>query len=381
LNEESASPAVGSPGEGAARTATCFVAAAPPHYHAVPTGPLAGDGRQRMDLRQRPRRNRKHETVRAFHRETTLSPDRFVYPLFIHEQSGDAPIDAMPGCSRLGPDGLLREVEAALAEGVGAVVLFPAVDERLKSERGEEAFNADGLVPRSIRAIKKKFPQTIVCTDVALDPYSCDGHDGIVSDDGRVLNDETVAVLVKQALVQAEAGADIIAPSDMMDGRVGAIRDALDRAKFTDVSILSYTAKYASAYYGPFREALDSAPRAAGRKPVPKDKKTYQMDPANAREALREVALDEAEGADILMVKPAGPYLDVIRLVREATALPVAAYQVSGEYAMIKAASANGWLDERAAVLESLLGIRRAGADVIFTYFARQAARWLREGG
>ena len=333
-----------------------------------------------MDMRQRPRRNRKHETVRAFHRETALSADHFVYPLFIHEGKADAAVEAMPGCARLGPDGLLREVDGALADGVGAVVLFPAVDERLKSERGEEAFNPDGLVPRSIRAIKKRFPQVVVCTDVALDPYSSDGHDGIVSDDGRVLNDETVVVLAKQALAQAEAGADIVAPSDMMDGRVGAIRDALDNAGFTEVSILSYTAKYASAYYGPFRAALDSAPRAAGRKPVPGDKKTYQMDPANAREALREAALDEAEGADILMVKPAGPYLDVIRLVRQATALPVAAYQVSGEYAMIKAACANGWLDERAVVLESLLGIRRAGADLMFTYFARQAARWLRGG-
>jgi porphobilinogen synthase len=209
-------------------------------------------------------------------------------------------------------------------------------------------------------------------TDVALDPYSSDGHDGIVGPDGRVLNDETVEVLCKQAVAHAEAGADIVAPSDMMDGRVGALRRALDHAGHTDVSILSYTAKYASGFYGPFRDALDSAPRFG-------DKKTYQMDPANAREALRELALDEAEGADIVMVKPAGPYLDVIRALREATTLPVAAYQVSGEYAMLKAAAAHGWLDERRTVTESLLAIRRAGADVIFTYFARQAARWLNE--
>ncbi|MEE2756705.1 MAG: porphobilinogen synthase, partial [Myxococcota bacterium] len=237
----------------------------------------------------------------------------------------------------------------------------------------EESYNPDGLVPRAIRAIKAQYPTVSIVTDVALDPYSCDGHDGLVSPEGIILNDETVHVLCQQALTQARAGADIIAPSDMMDGRIGAIRDCLDEAGFDSVSLLSYTAKYASAFYGPFRDALDSAPRFG-------DKKTYQMDPANVREALREVALDESEGADMLMVKPAGPFLDVIRAVSENTALPVAAYQVSGEYAMLKAASGNGWLDERACVLESLMGIRRAGADVILTYFARQAARWLKKG-
>ena len=323
-----------------------------------------------LDLIARPRRNRKDPIVRGFVRETWVGPQHFIYPLFIHGGSGRIPIASMPGCERLDLDGLLAEAEGALGEGVRAIVLFPATPEELKNPRGDEAFNPDGLVQRAIRALKARFPELCVITDVALDPYNSDGHDGIVSPDGRILNDETVDVLVKQALSQAEAGADIISPSDMMDGRIGAIRDGLDGAGFTDVSILAYTAKYASGFYGPFRDALDSAPKAG-------DKKTYQMDPANVREALREVALDESEGADMVMVKPAGPYLDVISLLREATALPVAAYQVSGEYAMLKAASQNGWLDEERVVLESLLAIRRAGADVILTYYARQASRWL----
>ncbi|HNS96963.1 MAG TPA: porphobilinogen synthase [Polyangiaceae bacterium] len=324
-----------------------------------------------MDLISRPRRNRKSEAIRAFHRETVLAPQHLVYPVFIHDGKGTQPIASMPGCARLSLEALLAEAEGALSEGVSAMVLFPAIADELKSSQGEEAYRADGLVPRAIRALKNRFPELIVVTDVALDPYSSDGHDGIVQG-GKILNDETVEVLCKQALCQAQAGADIIAPSDMMDGRVAAIRDTLDDAGFTDVSILSYTAKYASAFYGPFRDALDSAPKFG-------DKKTYQMDPANAREALRELALDESEGADMVMVKPAGPYLDVIHRVREYTTLPVAAYQVSGEYAMLKAASQNGWLEEKRVVLESLLGIRRAGADVILTYYARQAARWLRQ--
>jgi len=303
-------------------------------------------------------------------RETWVGPEHFIYPVFIHDGGGDHAIGSMPGCSRLSLDGLWREAEGALADGVGAMVLFPAVEESLKSSTGEESFNDDGLVPRAIRGLRERFPELTVVTDVALDPYSADGHDGIVAPDGRVLNDETVAVLCKQAVSQARAGADIISPSDMMDGRVGAIRGALDAEGFTEVSILAYTAKYASAFYGPFRDALDSAPKFG-------DKKTYQMDPGNGREALREVQLDVAEGADMVMVKPAGPFLDVIRRVREATVLPVAAYQVSGEYAMLKAASQNGWLDERKVVLEALYGIRRAGADIILTYYARQAARWL----
>jgi porphobilinogen synthase len=310
--------------------------------------------------------------VRGFASESALEPRRFVQPLFVHESAGDVDIGAMPGQRRLSPDGLLREAEALLEVGLRATALFPAVPEAKKSKRAEEACSPDGLVPRSVAALKRRFPELTVITDVALDPYSSDGHDGLVADDGRILNDETVELLCAQALAQARAGTDVVAPSDMMDGRVGAIRDALDGEDFTDVSILAYTAKYASAFYGPFREALDSAPRAG-------DKQTYQMDPANAREALREAALDEAEGADFLMVKPAGPYLDVIRALREATTLPVAAYQVSGEYAMLKAAAQRGWLDERSAVLESLLSIRRAGADLILTYYARDAAGWLAE--
>ena len=327
----------------------------------------------RLELPLRPRRNRKSPVIRDAVRETWLGPEHFIYPLFIHEGSDDIAITSMPGRSRLSPEGLLREVERALALDVRSIVLFPAIDEALKTADGRESHNDEGLIPRTIRALKQRWPELVVVTDVALDPYSSAGHDGIVSDDGRILNDETVAVLVEQALSQARAGADIISPSDMMDGRVGAIRAGLDGAGFTEVSILAYTAKYASAYYGPFREALDSAPKHG-------DKKTYQMDPANVREALREVALDEAEGADMVMVKPAGPYLDVIRAVREATALPVAAYQVSGEYAMLQAACERGWLDERAVVLESLVAIRRAGADLILSYFAPEAAAWLREG-
>ncbi len=323
-----------------------------------------------LPLPSRPRRNRKNATIRGFHRETRVGPEHFIYPLFVHEGDADEPIASMPGCSRLSLPGLLREVEAARAVGVNAVVLFPKVPDALKTSDGRESFNPDGLIPRCLRALKDRWPDLVTVTDVALDPYSSDGHDGIVSADGRILNDETVEVLCQQALSQARAGADIISPSDMMDGRIGAIRAALDDEGFTEVSILAYTAKYASAYYGPFRDALDSAPRGG-------DKKTYQMDPANAREAVREVIHDEDEGADMIMVKPAGPYLDVIRLVRETTALPVAAYQVSGEYAMLKAASERGWLDERSVVLESLIAIRRAGADVILTYFARQVAEWL----
>ncbi len=320
----------------------------------------------------RPRRNRKSEWVRSMHRETWLGPQHFIYPLFLHDETHDVPIASMPGCSRHGHDGLLREVSGALEDGVTAVVLFPAEKDELKTSDGVESHNPEGLIPRTIRRLRGEFGTSLtIVTDVALDPYSSDGHDGIVRD-GEIVNDETVEVLCRQALCQARAGADVISPSDMMDGRVGAIRRTLDDHGLTNVSILAYTAKYASAFYGPFRDALDSHPGFG-------DKKTYQMDPANAREALREVALDEAEGADMIMVKPAGPYLDVIRAVREATNLPVAAYQVSGEYAMLKAASQNGWLDEKKVVLEALTAIRRAGADCILTYYARQATRWLSE--
>jgi porphobilinogen synthase len=267
--------------------------------------------------------------------------------------------------------GLVTQVDHAARVGIRAVVLFPKVPDKKKNPTGDEAWNDKGLIPKAIAAIKESVPDMAVITDVALDPYNSDGHDGIVRN-GVIVNDETVAVLCRQAICQARAGADIVAPSDMMDGRVGAIRDALDDEGFSDVAILAYTAKYASAFYGPFRGALDSAPKTG-------DKKSYQMDPGNAREALREAMLDEAEGADILMVKPAGPYLDVIRDLRAATDLPLAAYQVSGEYLMIKAAAKSGWLDEQAAVLESLTGIFRAGADMVLTYFAAEAAEWLRQ--
>lgn len=326
-----------------------------------------------LQLLARPRRNRKHPAIRAFVRETSVGPEHFIYPLFIHAGEGDAPIASMPGCKRLSARGLFAEVEAARAVGVNLFALFPAVAEGLKTPDAREAYNPEGLIPATLKALKDRWPDIVLVTDVALDPYNADGHDGLVAPDGRILNDETVEVLCRQALAQARAGADIVAPSDMMDGRIQALREALDEEGFTEVSILAYTAKYASGFYGPFREALDSAPKSG-------DKKTYQMDPANAREALREAELDEVEGADILMVKPAGPYLDILKALRGATALPLAAYQVSGEYAMLKAAAERGWLDEKRVVLESLLAIRRAGADVILTYYARQAAEWLAGG-
>lgn len=328
-----------------------------------------------LEISQRPRRNRKSAAIRSAVRESWLAPQHFVLPLFIHDKKEARPIRSLPGCKVLGMDDILREVEGALADGIRLVELFPDIDPALKSFDGRECFNSKGLIPRALRQLKSKFPELTLVTDVALDPYSSDGHDGIVEVKNSVphiLNDATVAVLQKQALCQAEAGADIVAPSDMMDGRVGAIRSALDDAGYSGVSILSYTAKYASGFYGPFREALNSAPKHG-------DKKTYQMDPANAREALRELQLDEEEGADIVMVKPAGMYLDIIAKLRENTTLPVAAYQVSGEYAMLKAASQQGWLNEKTVVLESLQAIRRAGSDLIFTYYARPAAKWLQE--
>jgi porphobilinogen synthase len=327
-----------------------------------------------MNLPIRPRRNRQSPAIRDLVRETELTPGHLIYPLFLQEGDVNTPIEAMPGCQRWCVEDLVKEAGEAHALGVPAVVLFPRIPDDLKTRDAAECHNDQGLVPRAVRALKKAHPTLTVITDVALDPYNSDGHDGLVTDDGRILNDETVAVLCEQALCHARAGADIISPSDMMDGRVGALRAALDGAGFTGASIMSYTAKYASAYYGPFRGALDSAPKAG-------DKKTYQMDPANAREALREAALDEAEGADILMVKPAGPYLDIIARLRAATTLPIAAYQVSGEYLMIKAGAASGWLDEDKVALESLLGIRRAGADMILTYFARRVAEMMAKRG
>lgn len=320
-----------------------------------------------MNLRIRPRRNRKSPAIRDLVRETEVTPGHLIYPLFIQEGPANTPIESMPGCQRWSLEGLVTEAGEAHALGIPAVVLFPRVPDALKTPAGVECGNDEGLVPRAIKALKRAHPTLMVITDVALDPYNSDGHDGIVAPDGRILNDETVEMLCRQALCHARAGADIVSPSDMMDGRVGALRSALDAGGFTEVSILSYTAKYASAFYGPFRGALDSAPKSG-------DKKTYQMDPANAREAVREALLDEAEGADMLMVKPAGPYLDIISRLRAATSLPIAAYQVSGEYLMIKSASAAGWLDEGKIVAESLTSIRRAGADMILTYFAKDFA-------
>jgi porphobilinogen synthase len=270
-----------------------------------------------------------------------------------------------------------------MAQGVRQVVLFPKTPEHLKTQTGEEAFNPDGLAQRAIRLLKDRYGAALtVYTDVALDPYSSDGHDGIVRDDGVVLNDETVEYLCRQAVSQADAGADVVSPSDMMDGRVGAIRQALDEAGHTEVSIMSYTAKYASAFYGPFRDALASAPRPGEEgRIIPPNKKTYQQDPANWRESLREATLDELEGADIMMVKPGMPYLDIIRLLRDNSQVPIAAYHVSGEYAMLKAAAEKGWLDERECALEALLCMKRAGADLILTYYATEAATWLNEEG
>jgi len=323
----------------------------------------------------RPRRNRKTAAVRDLVRETSLSPADFIYPLFVHGGSDDEPIASMPGCTRWSVEGLVKEAGEAHALGVPAVVLFPAIPEELKTSGAEECYNDDGLIPQVIKALKSAYPSLCVITDVALDPYNSDGHDGLVREDEygelQIINDETVEVLCKQALCHARAGADIVSPSDMMDGRVEALRDALDGAGFDKVSILSYTAKYASAFYGPFRGALESAPKAG-------DKKTYQMDYANIREAVRETILDEEEGADMVMVKPAGAYLDVIAKVKETTTLPVAAYQVSGEYLMIKSAAEAGWLNEKAIVLESLTAIKRAGADIILTYFAKEVSQWMK---
>ena len=323
-----------------------------------------------MNLPIRPRRNRKSPGVRALVGETILSPSDFVLPLFLHDLEVNEAIESMPGCTRWSLTGLVKEAGEALALGIPAVVLFPAIEESLKTKGAEECCNPTGLVPRAIRALKEAHPELVVMTDVALDPYNIDGHDGLV-EEGEILNDETVAVLCQQALCHAEAGADIVAPSDMMDGRVGALREALDEAGYQKITICSYTAKYASAYYGPFRGALGSAPKSG-------DKKTYQLDPANRREALRELIHDEEEGADIVMVKPAGAYLDIISDVHQNTILPVAAYQVSGEYLMIKAASKDGWINEEAVMMESLIAIKRAGAGIILTYFAKEAAKVLR---
>jgi porphobilinogen synthase len=329
-----------------------------------------------MQLPIRPRRNRKSAAIRALVRETVLSPGDFVQPLFLQEGTQNDAIASMPGVTRWCEADVVREACQIFAAGVPAVVLFPKIDDALKTSDAAECYHDQGLIPRVIRAIKSACPQLCVITDIALDPYNADGHDGLVRAQSNgelvILNDETVEILCRQALCHAAAGADIVSPSDMMDGRVAALRDALDHAGHEQVSILSYSAKYASAYYGPFRGALDSAPKAG-------DKKTYQMDYANAREAVREILLDEQEGADMIMVKPAGAYLDIIAKVREHSTLPVAAYQVSGEYLMIESAAAAGWLDRKAIILESLTAIKRAGADIILTYYAKEVAKWLRD--
>ncbi|MHC4548064.1 MAG: porphobilinogen synthase [Planctomycetota bacterium] len=316
----------------------------------------------------RPRRNRKSESVRSLARETVLQPTDLIWPLFVVDGEKE-PIGSMPGCFRLPRELLVEEAREASKLQIPAVALFPALPDALKDPLAKEATNPDGLLQRTVRDLKEAVPDLTVITDVAMDPYSSDGHDGIVKE-GKILNDETLEVLAAMAVSQAEAGADLVAPSDMMDGRVGFIRHALDQAGFVDVGILAYSAKYASAFYGPFREALDSAPKRG-------DKKTYQMDPANVREALREVFLDIQEGADMVMIKPALPYLDVIATVRANVEVPVAAYQVSGEYAMLKAAGQLGWLDADAVLAESLTAIKRAGADVILTYAAKEVARSL----
>ena len=341
----------------------------------VPSGVLRTNSRNHpwVEQRPRPRRNRKTEAMRSMVRETLIRPANFIYPLFIHDENANVAIASMPGCERHSLQSMVAEAKDAWQYGVRSFVLFPKVPDAVKTNRGEEAYNPNGIVPRAVSMLKEALPDSIVCTDVALDPYSSKGHDGIV-EDGKILNDETIEQLCKQSLCQARAGCDIVAPSDMMDGRVGAIRDALDADGFSDVSILAYTAKYASAYYGPFRDALDSHPGFG-------DKKTYQQDPANGREAYIEAALDELEGADMLMVKPGLPYLDVIHRLRQSSNLPIAAYHVSGEYSMLKAAVERGWLDERKVALETLTCFRRAGADVILTYYAKQASKWLCEDG
>jgi porphobilinogen synthase len=321
-------------------------------------------------LTKRPRRLRRTETLRRMVRETMLTVDDLIYPLFIMDgEQQRVAVPSMPGCDRYTVDLLLEEIQSAVQLGIGAIALFPKIPESLKDNAGTESYNAAGLVPRAVKAVKAQFPELVVITDVALDPYSSEGHDGIV-ENSQILNDETVAILVQQAVMQAAAGADIVAPSDMMDGRVGAIRRGLDAAGFWQVGIMAYSAKYASAYYGPFRDALDSAPKFG-------DKKTYQMDAANAREAIVEVDLDIAEGADIVMVKPALAYLDIIRQIRQHCQTPIAAYNVSGEYAMIRAAAQQGWIDEQKVILETLTSMKRAGADLILTYFAKQVAEWL----
>jgi porphobilinogen synthase len=328
---------------------------------------------QQLDLAVRPRRNRRSEWSRRLVRENVITADDLIWPLFVVDGAKvHATVDSMPGVERLSVDEAVRAAERAAKLAIPCIALFPYTDPGRRDDDGSEALNPDNLVCRAIRAIKKEVPDIGVLCDVALDPYTSHGHDGLLRD-GVILNDETVAVLVRQALVEAEAGCDIIAPSDMMDGRVGAIRSGLDAAGFADVQIMAYAAKYASAFYGPFRAAVGSNATLIG------DKQTYQMDPANTDEALREVELDIAEGADMVMVKPGLPYLDVLHRVKSAFGMPTFAYQVSGEYAMIMAAADNGWLDGEKAMMESLIAFKRAGADGVLTYFAAKVAEKLKK--
>jgi porphobilinogen synthase len=326
-------------------------------------------------LRQRPRRLRRDDFSRRLVRENHLTADDLILPVFVHELPGREAIGSMPGVERVSIDELLKVAGEAVALGIPALALFPVTPPQAKSLDAAEAWNPQGLAQRAVRALKAAYPQLGVITDVALDPFTTHGQDGLIDDSGYVVNDATVDALVKQALSHAEAGADVVAPSDMMDGRIGAIRDALEAAGHVHTRILAYSAKYASAFYGPFRDAVGSAGNLGKG-----NKYTYQMDPANSDEAIREVGLDLDEGADMVMVKPGLPYLDIVRRVKDAYGAPTFVYQVSGEYAMLKAAAQNGWLDERACALEALLSIKRAGADAILTYFALDAARWLRAG-
>jgi len=321
----------------------------------------------------RMRRNRRAPWIRRMVAENKLQTEDLIWPIFVHDGIGRQPVASMPGIDRLGLDCLVDAVGDGCDLGLSAVAVFPYTDEALKTSDCREAINPENLVCRAVRNLKQAFPEVGIICDVALDPYNADGHDGLVRG-GEIVNDESIDLLCRQALVQAQAGCDIVAPSDMMDGRIGAVRETLDGAGFTQVSIIAYAAKYASCFYGPFRDAVGSGTNLAG------DKKTYQMDPANSDEALREVALDLEEGADMVMIKPGMPYLDIIHRVKEAFGVPTAAYQVSGEYAMIKAAAGNGWLDNDKAVMESLLSFKRAGADAVLTYAAPEVAARLKQG-
>ena len=324
----------------------------------------------------RMRRMRRDAFSRRLMRETRLSADNLIYPVFVLDGRDRAQaVPSMPGVERMSIDRLLRQAERCMELGSPAIALFPVIEASLKTEDAREAYNPEGLVPRAVAALKKRFPALGVVTDVALDPYTIHGQDGLIDASGYVLNDETVKVLERQALAHAAAGVDLVAPSDMMDGRIGAIRAALDEKRFIHTRILAYSAKYASSFYGPFRDAVGSAANLGTG-----DKYTYQIDPANSDEALREIAIDLQEGADMVMVKPGLPYIDIVRRIKDEFHVPLAVYQVSGEYAMLKAAGINGWIDERKCVLEALTSIRRAGADAVLTYFALEAAEWLREG-